>query len=241
MERINLDYSEEYLVVDAIVDDAVYFRTVIPDGGYFVLDPKHSGVVAKGAHGHVRFDFLRHPAVMRVSSETEEDFAEAARDLIIARGYDPEKFRLIRHPPYTFYAGMPSKWRQGRLLVAGDAAHQTPPWSGQGLNMGMRDTANLSFKLHLVLSGKAPDTVLDTYDAKRQPPSMHTIKASVETGKLMQTNNPFRIAMRSFTFFLDRHSRFINRQFFKAWQRKPPYQDGLMGKTHTLHSMHPHL
>ncbi len=239
MERIDLDYSEEYLVVDAIVDDAVYFRTVIPDGGYFVLDPKHSGVVAKGAHGHVRFDFLRHPAVMRVSSETEEDFAEAARDLIIARGYDPKKFRLIRPHALHILCWYAEQMAPGTAARRRRRGTSDPALVGSGSEHG--NEANLSFKLHLVLSGKASDTVLDTYDAERQPPSMHTIKASVETGKLMQTNNPFRIAMRSFTFFLDRHSRFINRQFFKAWQRKPPYQDGLMGKTHTWHSMHPHL
>ena len=234
VERIDLDYSEEYLVVDTIVDDEHYFETRIPHGAFFVYDPKQAGVMAKGLHGHVRFDFLRHPDVVGESYESEADFDRAARNLIVARGHDPEKYRVIRKAPYTFYASMPSRWRQGRLLVAGDAAHLTPPWSGQGLNMGMRDAANVSFKLHLVLTGKASDHVLDTYDAERQPVSMETIKAAVEVGKTMQTHNSFQLAMRGIVYFLARHSRFVTRQLFKAWRRKPPYRDGLMGKTPKL-------
>ena len=232
VERIDLGYSEEYLVVDAYVDDENYFRTMVSDGAHFVFDPRHGGVVVKGLHGHVRFDKIRHPDVMRGSYESEDDFAEDAQALIRRNGFDPEKFRVVRHAPYTFYAGMPSTWRSGRLFVAGDAAHQTPPWAGQGLNMGIRDAANLSFKINLVLSGKASDKVLDTYDTERRPVSLETIKGAVANGKRQQTSNPIAIAVRNVVFFLARKSRFVNRLLWKNIQRKPPYVDGLLGKTH---------
>ncbi|MES9968559.1 MAG: bifunctional 3-(3-hydroxy-phenyl)propionate/3-hydroxycinnamic acid hydroxylase [Candidatus Thiodiazotropha sp.] len=235
VDRVDIGYTEDYLVVDAYVDDDDYYRTRIPDGAIIYLDPKKCGVICKGLHNHVRFDFLRHPAVMKdAASKDENDFAEAARDLIISRGHDPNKFRIVRHAPYSFYAGMPSKWRVGRLLVAGDAAHQTPPWSGQGVNMGTRDTANLSFKLHLVLSGKASDKLLDTYDEERRPASMKTIQGAVDMGKLMQTANPIKTTIRNFVFSMGGRSRLVNRKLFKNWQRKPTFTDGFLGKTSHL-------
>ncbi len=234
VERLDLGYSEEYLVIDAVVDDEVYWRTRIPDGGVVTLDPTHSGVFAKGVHGFVRFDCLRHPDVVGDKLETQKDFEEAGRAVIIARGHDPEKFRAVRYAPYTFYAGMPAKWRVGRLLVAGDAAHQTPPWAGQGFNMCMRDAANLSFKLALVLSGRASETLLDTYAQERQPDSIRRIKGAVKTGKMMQTKSRWKKVSRSLSFFLHRHSRFIRRAMFRSMLRRRPYEAGLVGKNHKL-------
>ena len=234
VDRIDLGYSEEYLVVDAIVDDEAYFRGAIKDGARFTIDPKFSGVVVKGLHGHVRFDVLRHPDVMQVAYEKEEDYEEAAKALIKRSGFDVDKFRVIRHAPYTFYAGMPSHWRKDRLFVMGDAAHQTPPWAGQGLNMGIRDAGNLSFKLDMVLKGRAPQTLLDTYEAERKPVCQHTIGGAVATGKNMQTSDPKKIRKRNFMFFLARNSRYFNRLMWKKAVRKPPYEVGLLGKTHPL-------
>ncbi|MES9968530.1 MAG: FAD-dependent monooxygenase [Candidatus Thiodiazotropha sp.] len=233
-ERIDLGYTEDYLVLDTIVDDEIYLKTRIPDGGIIQLDPKHSGVIFKSPKGNVRFDFLQHKGVVGEKLETDEEFQNAGKNLIEAAGLDPDKFRVIRHAPYRFYAGMSSQWRKGRLFVAGDAAHLTPPWSGQGLNAAMRDCSNLSFKLHLVLSGKASEKILDTYFEERRHPQIHVIKGAVDTGKLMQTRNPFKIALRELMFLASRKSRFVRRMAWSLWRRKPPYKQGLVGKRHKL-------
>lgn len=232
--RIDLKYTEKYLVVDAIVDDPVYFRTMIPQGGYILLDGKEAGVLFKGLHGHVRFDFLQHSETIGQELKTDEDYQKAARDLIRSRGFDPENFRVIRSVSYTFHAGMPSKWRVGRLMVAGDAAHLTPPWSGQGLNMGVRDAANLSFKLNLALRGKSSDRILDTYDEERRPQSLETIQAAVDMGIRMQNTSPLQIGLRNLAYALSRKSKFVNRLLFKNWIRKPSYKSGLLGLQHRL-------
>ncbi|MEM1087777.1 MAG: bifunctional 3-(3-hydroxy-phenyl)propionate/3-hydroxycinnamic acid hydroxylase [Pseudomonadota bacterium] len=230
----DLGYNEDYLVIDAVVDDEVYWKTRIPDGGTIFVDPKHSGVMAKGVRGYVRFDVLRHKDVIGDTLETQEDFERAGRALIEAYGHDPKYFRVVRHAPYTFAAKMPRQWKKGRLLVAGDAAHQTPPWAGQGFNMGMRDASNLAMKLHLVLSGKASESIMETYELERKPDCLKKIKGAVSTGKLMQVKNPLQKALRRFSFFLMRNSESLRRSAFQSAQSKPPYRSQLIGKEHEI-------
>lgn len=68
---------------------------------------------------------------------------------------------------YTFQCRRMEKFRHGRVLFAGDAAHQVSPFGARGANSGMQDVDNLGWKLHLVINGKAPDKLLDTYSAER--------------------------------------------------------------------------
>ncbi|MEM7536869.1 MAG: FAD-dependent monooxygenase [Chloroflexota bacterium] len=229
-EAIDWNYREQYLVIDAIVEDEAYHRTQFPDGGMFVLDSKRPGVIAKGVHGLVRFDFFRPPELINSASTDDADYAEEARELITERGFDADKCALLRHSPYIFHARTPKLWRKGRLLVAGDAAHLTPPWAGQGLNMGVRDSANIAFKLDLVMAGKAHESILDTYQQERLPVSLDTIQGAVDMGKLMQRKSALTLALRNLVFALTRNSRFVIRQFWKAWLRKPQYKAGLIGK-----------
>ncbi|WP_457493549.1 FAD-dependent monooxygenase, partial [Streptomyces sp. P5_D11] len=78
----------------------------------------------------------------------------------------------------------------GRLLLAGDACHQTPPFLGQGMCAGIRDAANLAWKLEAVLRGRAPDSLLDTYESERAPHVRSLIELAVRLGNLIQTTDP---------------------------------------------------
>ena len=226
-ERIDLGYSEDWLVVDADADPE-YYET-IPDGAIFVRDTDLAAVVCKGLHGHVRFDALRldGKADFR-DAEVERDYTQDSLELI-GRHFDPSRFTITRQAPYRFYAGMPARWRRGRLFVAGDAAHQTPPFAGQGLNMGMRDAANLAFKLDLVLGGRAPDSLLDTYEAERKPACSETIKGAVHNGGLMRSTHPVTGRLRDVLLLLARSSKLVAGFLHSRGMRKPPYQVGLVG------------
>jgi flavoprotein hydroxylase len=86
---------------------------------------------------------------------------------------------------YTFQARIVDNWRSGRILLAGDAVHLMPPFAGQGMCSGIRDAANVAWKLDLVLRGIAGDDLLDTYPEERIPQVGRSINASVELGRII--------------------------------------------------------
>ena len=227
----NYDYSERYLIVDAIVEDSNYLKARFPDGAKMVFDPVYAGVIGKAPHNHVRLDFRIHEdSIIGKQFESKEDYERAARDLIDARNFDLDKLEIVRLVEYQFEARTPEKWRVGRLMIAGDAAHLTPPWSGQGLNMGIRDTANIAFKLHMVLTAKAGTSLLDTYTQEQRPACLKTIKAAVDTGKLMEATNPIVVGLRDLGVRLSGVFPTLARMMARQWQKKPPYKNG--GSSH---------
>lgn len=229
----NYDYSERYLIVDAIVEDSNYLKARFPDGAKMVFDPVYAGVIGKAPHNHVRLDFRIHEdSIIGKQFESKEDYERAARDLIDARNFDLDKLEIVRLVEYQFEARTPEKWRVGRLMIAGDAAHLTPPWSGQGLNMGIRDTANIAFKLHMVLAAKAGTSLLDTYTQEQRPACLKTIKAAVDTGKLMEATNPIVVGLRDLGVRLSGVFPTLARMMASQWQKKPPYKNGFFGSSH---------
>jgi len=99
----------------------------------------------------------------------------------------PEDVELERSAVYTFHSAIATRWRNGRLLIAGDSAHLTPPFLGQGMCAGMRDAGNLAWKLGRVLRGQNPDALLDTYQAERAPHVREYIELAVRLGGLINT------------------------------------------------------
>ena len=100
---------------------------------------------------------------------------------------------------YTFEARIARRWRDRRVFLAGDAAHTMPPYLGQGACSGIRDSANLAWKLDLVLRGLACDSLLDSYELERRP---HTavITQMAMTGAIANMHNPGAAAQRDAAF-----------------------------------------
>ncbi|HKP75509.1 MAG TPA: bifunctional 3-(3-hydroxy-phenyl)propionate/3-hydroxycinnamic acid hydroxylase, partial [Longimicrobiaceae bacterium] len=97
----------------------------------------------------------------------------------LARWLQPDDYEVERAAVYTFHALVADRWRRGPLLIAGDAAHQMPPFLGQGMCAGIRDAANLAWKLELVARGVASPSLLDTYQAEREPHVRRIIEADL--------------------------------------------------------------
>jgi 3-(3-hydroxy-phenyl)propionate hydroxylase len=93
---------------------------------------------------------------------------------------------LERSAVYTFHSVIAETWRRDRLLIAGDAAHQTPPFMGQGMCTGVRDAANLAWKLADVVQGKSHPSLLDTYASERSPHARVFIDEAVRLGAVIR-------------------------------------------------------
>jgi len=115
---------------------------------------------------------------------------------LVRRWLAPGDARIERSAVYTFHSLLASRWRAGRLLIAGDAAHQTPPFLGQGMCAGIRDAANLAWKLALVLRGAAAERLLSTYESERLPHVRTFIELAVRMGDIIQTTDPAVAAER---------------------------------------------
>lgn len=158
---------------------------------------------------YMQIDDRRHRWEFRLrDGERGADFADPHVMRAVIRPWldDPEHTELtvIRCVEYAFRAMISDRWRRGRVFLAGDAAHVTPPFVGQGLGSGLRDVANLSWKLAAHAAG-APDEVLDTYAAERAPHTRALILRAVMIGRAMTSTTIRARALR--TLLLPRAER----------------------------------
>jgi 3-(3-hydroxy-phenyl)propionate hydroxylase len=120
--------------------------------------------------------------------ETREQFdsEEAVWRLLAPLGIDSTKVQILHTAFYNHHVRQASRWKVGRALLAGDSAHMMPPWAGQGMQSGMRDAANIAWKLRSVLRSGVDDSLLDTYQPERQPNVTSVTNQSVGIGKLIE-------------------------------------------------------
>ncbi|HRA36040.1 MAG TPA: bifunctional 3-(3-hydroxy-phenyl)propionate/3-hydroxycinnamic acid hydroxylase, partial [Acidimicrobiales bacterium] len=179
----DLGFFHDWLIVDAVLDDRT--RTFDPINVQ-VCDPTRPTTVVSGGPGRRRWEFMRLP---HEPLDVLND-ADRAWELLAPWDVHPGNAHLERHATYTFQARYAEAWRRGRVLIAGDAAHQMPPFAGQGLCAGVRDAANLAWKLDLVLTDRAPDALLDTYQDERLPSARAAIRFSMDLGKVICVADP---------------------------------------------------
>jgi 3-(3-hydroxy-phenyl)propionate hydroxylase len=117
--------------------------------------------------------------------ETVAELTSPERLAALLAPADPAAVEVVRAAEYVFRAQVADRWRDGRVLLAGDAAHLTPPFIGQGLGLGLRDVHQLAWKLAVVLDGTAGEELLDTYQAEREPHARALIRVALLLGRLM--------------------------------------------------------
>ncbi len=183
-----LGFFYDWLIVDVVPHES---RDWDPTN-LQICDPARPTTVVSGGPGRRRWEFMRMPDETIEQLNTEE----TAWRLLAPWGLTQENATLERHTVYTFEARWAQRWRSGRRLLAGDAAHLMPPFAGQGMCSGIRDATNLAWKLDLVLQGLAAETLLDTYGTERVAHVQHAIGMSVELGKVICVTNPELAAQR---------------------------------------------
>jgi 3-(3-hydroxy-phenyl)propionate hydroxylase len=148
-------------------------------------DPQRPYASISIAHGIRRFEFMIH------ADETDEQAEDPVflERMLASFVPHPDRVEVIRHRIYTHHSRIARAFRRGRLLLAGDAAHLMPVWQGQGYNSGIRDAANLGWKLAAVVTGCADDGLLDTYDVERRKHARAMIDLSTMVGRVISPTN----------------------------------------------------
>ncbi|MDQ6821792.1 MAG: bifunctional 3-(3-hydroxy-phenyl)propionate/3-hydroxycinnamic acid hydroxylase [Actinomycetota bacterium] len=185
IEMRGRSFGERWLVVDTVRDfhDQRY--------GIHVGDPARPTVIIPGRDGRCRYEFLL--------ADDEPTGIAPSFELVAAlltryRGISPSD--VERSIVYSFHALNAARWSEGRIFLSGDAAHMMPPFAGQGLNSGIRDVANLTWKLSDVRAGRAHLALLRTYEAERRPHAQAMIDLSVQLGAIVMTRGRRRARIR---------------------------------------------
>ena len=184
----DLGFFYDWLIVDVLPDHPTVWSPL----NIQICDPARPTTMVSGGPGRRRWEFMRLPG----ESLDELNSEATAWRLLEPWDVRPDNARLERHAVYRFQARWVEPWRRGRLLIAGDAAHQTPPFAGQGMCAGLRDAANLAWKLDMVLAGRAREAILDTYASERVPHVRTMIGFAIELGRVICIADPAEAAAR---------------------------------------------
>jgi 3-(3-hydroxy-phenyl)propionate hydroxylase len=192
---------------------------------YLCCDPVRPYVSAALPHGVRRFEFM----VMPGETETELSKPENLRKLLSKVLPNPDRIELIRSRVYTHNARLAGRFRQGRVLLAGDAAHIMPVWQGQGYNSGMRDALNLAWKLALVIKGLAADSLLDSYEQERRDHAKAMINLSVLAGHVLAPPKRWQGTLRDGVSWLLNYLPPVKRYFVEMrFKPMPQYTRGAL-------------
>jgi len=175
-----LGRPDRWLVLDVVSDEEL---PVWP-GAHQVCDSRQPATFMPVTGDRYRWECRLRPGETVASATTPERLRRLLTPV------DPRKVEVVRAVEYTFRAAVADRWRAGRVLLAGDAAHLSPPFVGQGMGLGLRDVHQLAWKLADVLAGRAEEGLLDTYQAEREPHARTLIRIAQLLGALMTGGGP---------------------------------------------------
>jgi 3-(3-hydroxy-phenyl)propionate hydroxylase len=178
IELQDLRFDQEWLVVDIELGEGSTVELPLGVRQYCRTDRPCTYV--KGHRRFRRWEFQVQP-----NEDSRALTTDAGLWNLLAEWVTPADARLVRSAVYRFHAVVAPEMRRGNVFLAGDSAHQTPPFAGQGLNSGMRDAVNLAWKMAWVKRGIAGDALFDTYGAERIPHVTSTVAHAVDMGRLI--------------------------------------------------------
>jgi 3-(3-hydroxy-phenyl)propionate hydroxylase len=222
----DLVFDEPWLVVDLQVNDASLSK--LPQTAAQFCDPSRPTTFIIGPGNHRRFE------IMLLPGEDPREMETAAQVWrLLARWITPDDATLWRAASYRFHALVAQEWRRGRIFLAGDAAHQQPPFIGQGMCQGIRDVGNLVWKLDRVLRGQSNAKLLDSYGEERGEHVRQLTSRIKAIGHVICERDPDAAAARDERILAEGggQPRTITRQ-----EIVPPLQTGLLA--FPLHPAH---
>lgn len=187
IEQSDYGFDEPWLVIDAVVSDT----SRLPANNLQICDPARPTTCLVMSQGRHRWEFMLLPG------EQPADVLDdgVIRDLL--RPWNCEDcVEIERKAVYRFHGRVAERWRDGRVLLAGDAAHQTPPFAGQGMCSGLRDVDNLAWKLAAVILRGADPALLDSYQTEREPQVRSVIELAIAMGRVVCISDPQQAALR---------------------------------------------
>jgi 3-(3-hydroxy-phenyl)propionate hydroxylase len=207
-------FTQDWLVVDAI-------DVPVPmDHIEFICDPSRPSPHMLAPGNRQRWEFMLRPGETREEMEKPEKIRE-----LLAPWCKAGDITIERTAVYRFHARIVDRFSKGRVFLVGDAAHITPPFVGQGLVAGLRDVANLTWKLAWVLRGHAATSILDSYDTERRPHAKAVINFALLMGRLVMPRN--RLAAFGVHGLMSLAQRIPRaRAFFEDLKIKPPARFG---------------
>jgi 3-(3-hydroxy-phenyl)propionate hydroxylase len=211
-------YEQRWLIVDLAATNERFRHTRVS------CDPARPMITLPGPHGIRRYEFM-----LRAGESDEQATApEFVRRLLAAQGPDADA-RVVRRRVYTFHARIADRWHTARIYLAGDAAHLSPPFAGQGMNSGIRDAHNLAWKLAAVVRGELGPGVLATYQRERAPHALALIQFAVNLGRVMVPTSKRQAFLVQHAFRLARVFPALHRYFAEMkYKPKPHYREGFL-------------
>lgn len=174
----SLGYDRDWLVVDVRLTSDVD----LPKLTQQICDPARRVTFVAGVGDRRRWEFQLN------EGETWDEMLDDAKQWdLLSPWLTPSVAQIERSAVYQFHAATANHWQDKRIFLLGDAAHQTPPFLGQGMCAGMRDAANLAWKLDFVKRGLATPAMLDTYQEERLPHALDLVDYAAEMGRMIDT------------------------------------------------------
>ncbi|MEX6505885.1 bifunctional 3-(3-hydroxy-phenyl)propionate/3-hydroxycinnamic acid hydroxylase [Jiella sp. M17.18] len=219
----DLVFDEPWLVVDVRAGESGLAK--LPDTAAQFCDPARptSFLICPG--NHRRWEIMLLPGENPREMEKPENVWK-----LLAPWLTPEDGELWRAAAYRFHALVADRWREGRVFIAGDAAHQQPPFIGQGMCQGLRDVSNLVWKLDAVMRKGAPERLLDSYGTERKRHVTELTAKIKAIGETICIRDPEEAAKRDAKILAEGggRPRVITRQ-----EIVPPLSVGLLSQVET--------
>jgi 3-(3-hydroxy-phenyl)propionate hydroxylase len=180
-------FQDRFLIADVVLDGEPYPADRTERRFWFdpPFHPGQSALMHREADGVWRIDFQLGWDADPEAEKQPERVAPRIRALLDSQGFAHIGFELEWVSVYTFQCRRMARFRHGRLLFAGDAAHQVSPFGARGANSGVQDADNLVWKLHLVQRGQAPEALLDSYDHERGAAADENLRESTRSTDFM--------------------------------------------------------